>query len=85
MSTQERELVTREELRAWITQRLQMVEDCGECEVAGITPLRGEDEEGCNWSDGLTVRGCHVDARTLRPALLPIVTEARRRFNLKPE
>lgn len=77
-----KQLVTREELAAWLTNELRKVEDCEECSVGGIVALREPDPTGCNWSDGVILSG-GAPAEYVMPHLQRIVAQARERFNLR--
>jgi len=77
-----RDLISRDELAQWLTQELQKVEDCEHCSVSGILLLQKPDDQGCNWSDSITVRSAGVPAEYFGDYLRPIIARARARFNV---
>lgn len=77
-----REVVTREYIESWLTDRLRQLEDCADCVVSGIQPLQKPDIEGCNWSDSLIVKCGGVPFKHYGAKLSQLVDEARQRFNL---
>lgn len=80
-----RTVVSREELEQWLTNELQKIEDCEECSVGGIMPLREPDEDGCNWSGDVVVSSGGVPVEYFRPYLARIMREARNRFNIRDD
>jgi len=78
-----RQLVSKEELQAWLTTELQKVEDCTECSIGGIKVLQQSDENGCNWSDNVIVSTGGVPEDYFRPYFEAIMTDARASFNIK--
>lgn len=74
--------VTVDALQEWITAQLNLIEGCEKCSVGGIVPLQEPDSDGCNWSDGAIVNTAHVPVDFFRPHLIPIMIEARARFNI---
>ena len=78
-----RVLVSDEELGNLLTAQLRKQLDCKDVLVIGITKLCQPDEEGCNWSDQLTVRSGGVSDDYFLSNLQKIVQQARLRFNLK--
>ena len=77
-----RELVTVEELEAWLTNELRKLEDCSEAKVSGIMRLQGLDSDGCNWSDELKVNAGGVSHAYYGDYLGKIVLRARTLFNV---
>lgn len=81
-----REIVTIQELTAYLTAELQKVRDCGGCSIRGILPYQQPDEDGCNWSDNVWVStGGDMPEEYIKPHVQRIVVEARKRFNLEQE
>jgi hypothetical protein len=80
-----KELLTRNELAAWITAELHKIEDYQGCSVTQILSLLELDEDGCNWSaDHVIVNhGADVSIDSLCLYLNKFVAEAKSRFNLK--
>lgn len=76
-------LVSQEQLSAWMTSELQKVEECRDCQIRGVVPLQSPDEDGCNWSDSLTVSSGGIPSEILAPYVRKIVAEARAKFNLE--
>jgi len=79
-----REMLTREEMRDWLTAELRKHEGCEEMTVLMVMGLQEEDETGCNWSDTLHLSG-DVSREVYLPALTAVVREARARFNVLPD
>ena len=77
-----RTLMTREELSDWLTHELHHVDDCENCSVWGIVPLRQPDHDCWNQSDGLLVRNGNVPSEYFQPYLRKIMAEAKSKFNL---
>ncbi|MHB9072885.1 MAG: hypothetical protein ACYC6G_05120 [Desulfobaccales bacterium] len=80
-----RDLVSSEDLLKWLN--LQLTKELSDEESAvvrfySITPLREEDEYGCNWSDAvLRCSGCSSEG--YKPIAAQILAQARSKFNLK--
>jgi hypothetical protein len=82
----QRAIITADELKAHLTVELQKIQDLERCSVDGIMPLQSPDENGCNWSDNVTVRsGREVPVDFFIPDVRRIVADAQRRFNLREE
>lgn len=80
----ERKLLTLAELSAWITERVQALEDCAGTTVTVQYGLRSPDKDGCNWSDSVVFRpGPNASKEVLVTAVGNVVREARQRFNIK--
>lgn len=78
-----RQLITSEELQAWLTAKLKQIEDCEECSVGGILLLQQPDAFGCNWSDSVVLSSGGVPVDYVWPHMTRIIAEARLRFNLR--
>ena len=77
-----RELVSEEELRAWLDAQIQEHEECSDCHFGGIMALRGTDDTGCNWSEPvLSCSGQPADICV--PIARHVLAEAREKYNLK--
>jgi hypothetical protein len=76
-------LVSKEQLAAWLTSELQKIDDCKNCQIRGVIPLQFPDDDGCNWSDSLTVSGGGVPLEILTPHVQKIVSNAKSKFNLE--
>jgi hypothetical protein len=76
-------LVSQDQISAWMTSELQKIDECQDCQIRGIVPLQFPDEDGCNWSDSLTVNSGGVPSEILVPHVRRIVAEAKTRFNLE--
>lgn len=73
-----RTLITKKELKDWLTKEIQKEDDCETCEFRGITALREPDEEGCNWSDTLYLNQSGIPDSIVRK----VVVAARAKFNI---
>ena len=77
-----RSLVTAQELTDWLTNELRKQEACQLCEIKGINPLQLPDQDGCNWSESVTLNNGGVPTAIVSPHAHRIILEARRKFNL---
>lgn len=76
-----RKLVTAEELRTWMNERLRQTEEGADCQFDGVLRLREADDSGCNWS--LPVLRCSgIPSDVCQPVAHIVITEAREKFNL---
>lgn len=73
-----RTLITKNELKDWLTAEIQKEEDCETCEFRGVIGLQEPDEDGCNWSDTLYINQSGVPYDVVRK----IVVAARQKFNI---
>jgi hypothetical protein len=78
-----RKIISRDQLKAWMTAEIQKFEGCEEVEVNGITPLREPDSEGVNWSDTIGMRVTGVPKEIYKAALAKVLATARARFNIR--
>lgn len=79
----ERELVTEEQLLAFLNKELAKYEDSESYRFDSIGyRLVEPDPEGCNWSTP-QLRGSGVPLEPIVPIAERIVGEARRRYNLR--
>ena len=78
-----RVFISNEELGSWLTTELRRNSGCEDVFVIGITKLYQPDEDGCNWSDQLTVRNGGVFSDYFWSDLQKIVQQGRLKFNLK--
>lgn len=78
-----RSIVTAQELTNWMTNELRKQEDCQQCEIKGIVPLQLPDQDGCNWSESVTLNNGGLPTEIVKPHALRIISEARRRFNIR--
>lgn len=76
-------LVSQDQLSTWMTSELQKIDECRDSQIRGVVALQFPDEDGCNWSDSLTVNSGGVASEILIPHVRRIVAEARERFNLE--
>jgi hypothetical protein len=78
-----KKLVSQDDLAAWMTSQLQKIDECQYCQIKGVVPLQFPDEDGCNWSDSLTLNSGEVPSEILLPHVHKIVAEAKSKFNLE--
>ena len=77
------ELVTQSELSAILTAELQKIEDCAGSVITVKYRLQEPDDEGCNWSDDVSIRvGPKASSSYVIPHVEGIVRRARARYNL---
>ena len=82
----EREWVTREELSAWIVERLAALEDCVSCDNSakrndvGFIRLLELSKDGGNWVDNSPFNRCYHQCRGSREM---VIGEAVAKFNIK--
>lgn len=81
-----REIVTRAELLALLTQELQAIEDAEGSKIS-VPYLYGEpDNTGCNWSDRVVVNaGPNASSEYLAPYVARIVARPRAFYNVKTD
>ncbi len=77
-----RTLVAPSAIEAWLTEQLRTLEDCQDCAVSGVMALQEPDDQGCNWSDSLTVNCGGVPYQYYGPHLQALILRARKQFNL---
>jgi hypothetical protein len=83
MNATVRTLVTTEELIAELNKRVHAHEDLGEdFKVRSVTPLRGTDQSGCNWSDPILRASGREHDNFSKRAWVKIVEATQREFNL---
>lgn len=76
------ETVSQDELLEWINLELSKYEECNDCRVTSVVRLKGEDENGCNWSSkNLNCSG--IPADVCSPVANKVIAHAKMRFNLK--
>lgn len=78
-----RSLVTAQELTELLTNELQKQEDCQHCKLTGIIRLQLPDQDGCNWSENVTLSSGSIPNALASSHANQIILEARRRFNLR--
>ena len=80
----ERTIVSLEELSAWMTERVQMHEDCAQTKVSVQYRLQSPDAYGCNWSDNV-VFNLRPNASTdvVLTLVRDLTCEARQKFNVR--
>ena len=80
-----RTVVTKEELRTWLTAEIRKIEGCETCNFCGVMPLQGVDESGCNWSETIYLKATGVPSEIYTPAIAKVRAEARSKFNIKED
>lgn len=73
-----RTLITKKELKDWLTAEIQKEDGCQICEFRGVMGLREPDEDGCNWSDTLYLNQSGIPNSIIQK----VVRSARVRFNI---
>jgi hypothetical protein len=73
-----RTLITKKELKDWLTAEIQKEDDCQTCEFRGVMGLQEPDEDGCNWSDTLYLNQSGIPSSIVRK----VVVAARAKFNI---
>lgn len=73
-----RTLITKKELKDWLTAEIQKEDDCQTCEFRGVMGLQEPDEDGCNWSDTLYLNQSGIPNSIVRK----VVVAARAKFNI---
>ncbi len=81
----DRQLLSREELRSKLNEELSEHDECKNCQLMGITELQEEDEDGCNWSDTITLRCGDIPSEICSPIASRIIFEARSKYNLRKQ
>ncbi len=81
-NTMERAPVSQDELLEWINSELLKYEECNDCRVTSVVRLKGEDENGCNWSS-VNLKCSGVPADVCYPVANQVIAQAKMRFNLK--
>ena len=71
------------ELVRWMSERLQLVEGCGNVTVVDVARLHGCERDGCNWSRAVVLEPHGTPAQIYALACAEIVEHARLLFNLK--
>ena len=77
-----RQIATRAEIDAWMTQELQKTPDGKDCELTLSYRLREPDESGCNWSQANLRCGPPTDKEKVLPIARSILISAQKKFNL---
>lgn len=78
-----RQIKSRAEIDAWMTQELSKQEDCSGSTLTVKYALQSPDSDGCNWSaDFHLVAGRNTDARHAAPIASGVVAKAQSLFNL---
>lgn len=75
--------ISREELRSFLTSKIQSVDGCEECSFGGVMPLAEPDESGCNWSDSIVLSNAGVPAEIYIPVVQKLMLEIRSKYNIK--
>lgn len=81
MKSEDRQIVSEEELLKWLNAELSKYDECDDCRFTSVMRLRDTDVNGCNWSppylrcSGRSVEPC-------RGVASEIVAQAQARFNL---
>ena len=78
----ERVTVSQEELLEWINLELSTHEECNDCRVTSVVRLKGEDDDGCNWSS-VNLRCSGVPADVCNQVANRTIAQAKRNFNTK--
>jgi len=79
-----REIISREELSEWLTERVSGHVDCEGTKVTVQYKLKSPDSEGCNWSDSVIYNyGPNADNYILAGIVGTAVREARDKFNIE--
>lgn len=73
-----RTLITKKELKDWLTAEIQKEDDCETCEFRGVMGLQEPDEDGCNWSDTLYLNQSGIPDAIIQK----VVRAAREKFNI---
>ena len=78
----ERELVTEEQLLAWLNAELAKHDQCDGCRFNTVSRLAEEDAAGCNWTmPGIRCSG--VPSQVCAPFAKRVAARAMEKFNLK--
>jgi len=77
-----RKAVSRDALNKWLTDELQIVEDCDGSSLSVQYLLAVPDADGCNWSGVVARVGPKTTAEQLQPVAVRIADKARALFNL---
>lgn len=77
----DRDLVSKDELRAILNEALSEHDTCDGCRFGGVVALSEEDEDGCNWSSP-ALRCSGVSVEVCLPAAQAVLASARARYNL---
>lgn len=75
-------LLTTADLCERLTAELRNIEECEACSVVGITRLKHQTSDGCNWSESVMLRTHGQSLARVQPHLTEIVRQARLAFNL---
>lgn len=78
-----REILSRQELEAWLTEALREFKDCEQCSITGVKRLDELDESGCNWSESVELHASATPVQITGPAVAKVVARARRKFNIR--
>lgn len=78
-----RELVSEKQLLEWLNAELAKHDQCEDWRFDSVTPLAGEDETGCNWSNDAHLWPCGANSDICLSVAARIVGQARGKFNLK--
>lgn len=80
----DRRLVTLAELNEILTASIQDIADCKGSKISVQYRLQDPDATGCNWGDDIVPTvGPNTTIEELRPHISRLVTDARKRFNLR--
>jgi hypothetical protein len=77
-----KKLLTSNALQEWLTEQIQKIEGCQNCKFGGIIKLADLDENGCNWSDTITISTGGTPREIYEPAALYVIKNAKAQFNL---
>ena len=79
----DREIITMDELSAWLTRVVEKHEDCEGTTVSIKYKLDELDLDGCNWSEDVVCNlGENADKHIVTDLVGNAVREARKKFNL---
>ncbi len=79
-----REIITKDELSAWLTEQVANQQGCEGTTVTAQYTLRELDLDGCNWSETIVFNpGPYADKNKVTDAVGNALREARKRFNIE--
>lgn len=73
--------VSQEGLLKWINSELSKHEECNDCSVTSVVRLKGEDEDGCNWSS-VNLRCSGVPVVVCNQVANQTIAQAKKKFNI---
>ena len=78
-------LLTPAELCQRLTAELQKIEGCEACLVVAVVRLKQQADDGCNWSDSVTLNTRGKSLAQIQPHLADVIRYARSEFNLSEQ